>query len=1294
MNAHRLCRDRFPGVLALWMWLGAALHAQTPPARFEFKSGDVIAFTGGANLERTRFNGHLQSLLLAARPELGLRFRNLAWEGDTVFEQWRDDPGVKERWRRPRDWREILTNVGATVVFAQFGQMESLDGPARIEEFIRAYDRLLDEFVAPGRRLVLLSPMPFEKPASPTLPDLSARNHEVRQYAEAIRALAARRHLTFLDLFTPLSRAANRAGALTDNGYHLNDRGHEMIASEAARQLGLPPAPETSFPGLRAAVIEFERLWFDNWRPMNWAFLEGDRVHVPFSRDWRDPNVRLFPEEMKEFAGILREAEDNIARALRGEPVQPIAPRSPIPVEPPQTPPQTPEEELASLKVHPDYRVNLFASERDGIVKPLQIRWDERGRLWVNCIPSYPQVKPGEKANDRIVICEDTDGDGRADKFTVFADGLFMPTGFELGDGGVYVAQGTELWHLRDTDADGRADQRRIVLGGYGTGDSHQMINSLSWGFGGELWFTQGHHIESRVETPFGVERLNRSGVWRLRPRTLRMDAFFQMSSAGANCWGVMTDDYGQVFHKTGADNGGFYSVPGLIRTDLALPSEVLRLFQARVKTVGFDFVNTRHFADDLQGTVVVGGFYDNTLQLHRLTYTNAEFSTRVLPHLIETTNKVFRPIDIRLGPDGGIYFTDWYNPIIGHYQASYRHPDRDRTHGRIWRVTRKDQPLVKPALLAGASIEALFGQLDSPERWARYQAKRLLFESDTRQLTAALDRWIKSLKPGDVRDEHLRLQALSLFEAHETPRPDLLKSLLRSPDFRVRAYATRVIGNWSRAGALSDALKLLERQVADEHPRVRLEAVVAASYLADPAAIAVATRVLDQPMDKYLDYALTKCVHALRPRWEEPLLAGRLAFGRDEHLLFVLKNARLENAAALIRQQLDRQKGDPAKSRSWLAALAAVGDSADLRLVLDRGLWEAAVLDALAAEATARKAVPNGDTAADLTKLLDGADEALRERAIRLAGLWKVSALAGRIETVATDETASALIRAAALKALAALRGKEAVPLLTRLAGEGTNSPVAPAALDALAQVSLPAAAKVVVKRLGAAGNAAEAGRWLRPLLQRTGSYGPLIAALAGDGALPAPQARHTLAALNAAGRYNESLVKRLSQLAGFSADLPGFTPDYIQGVVSRARTSGNAAEGEKIYQMLGCAACHAINNTGGKIGPDLSALGRGLPIDMIVTEVIWPGLNVKEGFEAATLTTRDGRVLEGMKQSETADEIAVRDTLTGEVTRVPRSNVASVRVGGTVMPEGLTAPLTPQQLADLIRYLAELGR
>jgi putative heme-binding domain-containing protein len=1290
-------------LIGLLILLGGLFHAS---AAGLLQRGDVVALAGGANLERTRFHGQLHAQLVAAAPALELRFRNLAWEGDTIFEQWRDTG--KEQWRLSRDWKQQLADAGATVVLAQFGQMESLGGATRLDEFVAAYEKLLDDFAAGGRRVVLVSPVPFEKTSSPTLPDLSSRNDDARRYTDAIRALAQRRKLAFVDLFTPLAwRPLSRPsgtlsparsggegrgeGALTDNGFHLNARGHEVVALEVTRQLGLKPAPALP-PALRDAVVEFERLWFDFWRPMNWAFLSGDRTHVQFSRDWRDNDKRLFPEEMREFEPLLRIAEENIRRALAGRPALPLTVERVVPTEPPPTPPQTPAEELATLQVHADYALNLFASEADGVVKPLQIRWDERGRLWVLCPVSYPQVRPGEKANDRIVICEDSNGDGRADNFTTFADGLFMPTGLELGDGGAYVTQGTDLWHLRDTNGDGKADARRLVLGGFGTGDTHQMVNCLSWGFGGELWFTQGHHIWSRVETPYGVEHLNRSGVWRLRPRTLRMDPFFQMSSAGHNCWGVLTDDFGQVFHKTGADIGGFYSVPGLIRTDLALPSEVLRLFQARVKQVGFDFIGTRHFPDDLQGTVAVGGFYDNTLQHHRLEYRDGVFTTRQLPNLVETTNKVFRPVDVRVGPDGAIYFADWYNPIIGHYQTSYRHPDRDKDHGRVWRLQRKDRAPVKPAWLAGAKTEALLEQLDSPERWAQYQAKRLLFERDTKEVVAALNRWVKPLKAGDTRDEYRRLQALSVFEAHETPRPELLKSLLRSPDFRVRAYATRALANWARDGALPGALKLLEAQATDEHPRVRLEAVVAASYLADPATITLATRVLDQPMDKYLDYALTKCVDALRPQWSGPLAAGKLSFARDEHLLHLLKGGGVTNADTMIRARLAKLPDTDPAARLWLGALASVGNAADLRLVFDRARADAALLDTLVTEATARKLAPAGDVAADLRGMLDAPDEASRLRAVQLAGAWKVGALASRVEALAVNKATPATLRAGALGALADLRARAAVPQLAAVAGSPDDAPAALAALEALLRVSPPDAARVAVKRVAGCASATEAAYWLRPFTRRIGSAGPLTKALT-ENPLPAPQARHALSALSSASRYERPLIEKLTEQAGFSPELPVFTPEFVRELVAEARARGNAAEGRNHYAALACAACHTINGEGGKAGPDLSALGRGLPADMIVTELIWPQLNVKEGFEALSVTTKDGRLVEGIKQSETGDEIAIRDTLTGEITRVRRAQVAQIKPTGSVMPEGLIAPLTRQQLADLVRYLMELG-
>jgi putative heme-binding domain-containing protein len=1218
---------------------------------FEFKPNDVIALTGGSNIERTRFNGYLQTSLTASKPELKIKVRNFGWEGDTVFEQWRDGGNYQnldpkraqaekrtsaetgtDSWRQQRDWRQQLKEVGATVVIAQFGQMESLAGLGKLPQFIEAYEKLIAEFADEGRRVVLLAPLPFE------------RSSALNDYSQAVRGLAAKLGLTFVE-------PVKQVGLIEHN---LTENGHRALAEHVTTALGLTPVTNEA---IRSQVIEFERLWFDYWRPMNWAFLTGDRTNVPYSKDWKDASKRIFPQEMEDFRPLLKQAEDNIWAVIEGKAITVIETRSSIPVEPPTAKPQSPEEELASFSIQEGFAVNLFASEADGIVKPIQMRWDERGRLWVACALSYPQIKPGEKANDYVLVCEDTDGDGKADKFHKFVEGLFMPSGIELGDGGLYVAQGTELLHFKDTDGDDKADTKRIVLGGFGTADSHQMINCINWGFGGELWFTQGHHIYSRVETPFGVETLNRAGVWRYRPRTGHLDPFFQWSSAGANCWGVTTTEYGQAFHKSGANIGSWFTTPGMVRSDLAVNAQALNLCLAPIKQVGQEFLHSSMFPKEMQGRILIGGYYANLLEWHELKCENGMFSSTRLPNIIETKNNVFRPVEVRMGPDGGIYVADWYNPIIGHYQASYRHPDRDKQHGRVWRVTWKAGQKVKPIELAKASVEELLEQLDSKERWSWYQAKRLLIERDTKEVLTALEAWTP--KQSDYR----KLQALSLYEAHETPRPELLKALLRNADARIRGYATRTLSTWARDGHLPNALKLLEAQMADDDALVRLEAIVAASYIPEARSAVIAARALDKEFNAYHLHALIKTLHVLNPHW-----SSKLEFEKDEHLIFALQNSWVENnpedlknlsgaaiaykpnasgqVAAIMREQVTKHEGNVERQTTWLKALAAVASEKDVPFIFERGGKNAAVLAAL------RSSAPANATEL-LTPLFDSQALAIRNQGLRLAGAWKVSSFADRIRKLALEDKM-------------------------------------PQALDAFISLKPDEVVAHTLKSLQVAENATP---MLAALVSRTEGHAALIRALQKPEALSGSAAKVALQALNSLGKNDAKLSPLLMKLAGINSALPAYTKEYIANIVKSANTFGNAAEGKKIYEAAGCIACHIPGAAQSKIGPDLSAIARGLPIDMIVTEVVWPALNVKEGFEAATITMKDGTVITGFKQTDTADTLSIRD-LTGVIKPIKKGDTQKIQTGGSLMPDGLTATMNEQQLAHLVKYLSELGK
>lgn len=278
--------------------------------RIELKPDDIVGFVGGADVAAAQHTGHLESLLTLAHP--GVRFRNFGWEGDTVFAQ-------------PRDFNfpplaDHIRKAGATIIFVQFGRMEIFAENAG--QFRPSYEKLLDTLAQITPRLVLVTPIPFERPPNP-LPDLSRRNSDLEKIAENIREIAKQRHLPLIDLYSTLLQQSER---FTEDGLQLPPRGHGIVALAFARELGLKNAPklagnsawqENDSESLRQLIIAKNRLWFDYWRPQNWAFLGGDRVEQPSSRDHRDPKIRWFPQEMQKFEPLISQKENEISTLAR-----------------------------------------------------------------------------------------------------------------------------------------------------------------------------------------------------------------------------------------------------------------------------------------------------------------------------------------------------------------------------------------------------------------------------------------------------------------------------------------------------------------------------------------------------------------------------------------------------------------------------------------------------------------------------------------------------------------------------------------------------------------------------------------------------------------------------------------------------------------------------------------------------------------------------------------------------------------------------------------------------------------
>ncbi len=290
---------------------GLAIGAD-PDRRAPFDPGETIALVGGADAAASDAFGYLEAALASGFPDLDLRFRNLAREGDTVYQQPRDHafPSLRDQ----------LEAVGATSLLVWFGRAEALDDPAAPDAFAVAYRALLDSLAPAVGRVILITPVPFEAPASPLAPDLASRNGILGGYADAIRELGrARGHLT-IDLFGKLATMGNPP--VTTNGLQVGEGGQRAIAEIVGRALGAE-LPAENGEALRQAVIEKNRLWFHFSRPQNWAFLGGDRTSQPSSRDHLDPEHRWFPEEMRAYLPLIDAADRKIHELAKLPPVKP-----------------------------------------------------------------------------------------------------------------------------------------------------------------------------------------------------------------------------------------------------------------------------------------------------------------------------------------------------------------------------------------------------------------------------------------------------------------------------------------------------------------------------------------------------------------------------------------------------------------------------------------------------------------------------------------------------------------------------------------------------------------------------------------------------------------------------------------------------------------------------------------------------------------------------------------------------------------------------------------------------------
>ncbi|TWU02829.1 PVC-type heme-binding CxxCH protein [Stieleria varia] len=876
----------------------SCLTAVADAEPLQLEKGDHICLVGNGLGERMQVQNQWESLLHQRFSDLNLVVRNLCFPGD--------EPYLRIRSKNFGEPDSHLTHSQASVVMYFFGYNESFAGKKGLSKFKSDLTKLVNDtksndYGKGNPDVVLVSPIAFENIGDPNLSDGVEQNANLALYTQAMAEVAADTGAVFADVFAPTKALFEKSDdRLTINGFQLNEAGYAAFARILDESLFGAGTPDAVNESVKAEVDGKNFHWFHRYRAVNGFSIYGDRGLAGNDGTYNNRDV------MERERAILDEMTANrdarIWTVARGESVPNLVDDSNTLafIEPKtnvggQDDKNAKAGKLGSLNYLPaaeqqklfrladGYEIQLVASEEQfpELSNPVALQFDSKGRLWVATMKSYPHWKPKSPMNDKLLIFEDTDGDHDADVCKVFADNLHQPTGFELGHGGAYVSRQPDIWFMKDTDGDDKADVTVRQLIGFDSADSHHGIAAFEWGPGGNLYFQEGTFKFSAVESPYGVRRMAEAGIWKYNPRTERMGS--HVSFAFSNPWGYCYDKWGQDFIGDASPGFAYWAAPisGHIEYPLKHPGgsqhrrmadvtggdpkyQHLTFYKKRIRPLaGCAIVSSRHFPDDMQGNFLVTNVIgERAILNHRIEEQDSGFVGTEVEPLLSCDDGNFRPVDVQFAPDGSLYIVDWHNALIGHLQHNLRDPSRDHSHGRIWRVTHKDRPLVEPAKIDGQPNAALLELLKTPEDRTRYRARRELAQRHSDDVIPAIGSWVAGLDDSDENHTHHLLEAAWMYQTHNHVDMDLLGKLLSADDHRARAAAVRLISHMLHA--IPNHKELIATSISDKHPRVRLEAVRAVSFLSGDEAVEMALGVLEFEMDDYLQYTLDETMRAL----------------------------------------------------------------------------------------------------------------------------------------------------------------------------------------------------------------------------------------------------------------------------------------------------------------------------------------------------------------------------------------------------------------------------------------------
>ncbi len=981
----------------------------------------------------------------------------------------------------------------------------------------------------------------------------------------------------------------------------------------------------------------------------------------------------------------------------------------------------------------PGFEIQLVAAEPE-IQKPLNLTFDAAGRLWITGSEMYPwpagtdaQGKPipdftkayddiagafgargnapapSDKARDTVRVLSDFDETGHARKITVFADGLNIPSGVQplprkpgaKGDT-VIVYSIPNIYRFEDTDGDGRADTREVLYGTAGFLDTHGGMSSFLYWIDGWIYGTHGFRNHSEIRDNSGRMTVIDSGnTYRFRPDGSAFEVF---THGQTNPFGLTVDPWGNFYSADSHSKpvymllrGGYYEGIGKQADGLGFAPRITDDDHGSTSIAGIAYYADDKFPEEYRGNLFNGNPVTHRINRDKLEWHGSTPQAIRQPDFLTCDDPWFRPVQVKLGPDGALYIADFYNPIIGHYEFPLADPRRDHAHGRIWRIVwrgeKKDVTLPPAQDLSAMGAEGLVKALDSPNLTARTAAINELVDRVGKPAIAPLKQSIRQ-----ARGEIFALERLGSLDDSD------LRDILNhgSPDSQV--LAMRILADapaWDAARADLVRLNLANSNAMTQ--RVASEALALHPDSKNMGALLAAWKATS-PEDR-------EAIHSIRMALRDNLVAtGGMAEATKlavtdgesaERLADVSLGTTTPEAAEFLLAHLERTKLQGARSGEFLrhAILHLLPEKLVATVILLENIKNAPLPQRLGIADKVTQAfrqrglaLPDSITAWTQHTMLDALaspDEPVLLHAIESLRETKLEAKLAPLARIAADPKCGITIRTAALEALANITGS--VPILATALGDASSPVYRKRAAEILGQDGSKDAAAILLTALPTAPGEL-AVTIAVGLAQDDDRCAELLTTVEHGKAAPA-LLRNTLVA-TAIDKRAQPLRDRAAALA---ADLPPENIRLDQLIAGRVTAYDSAphdaVRGAQVFSQQ-CAPCHRFQNTGANIGPALDGVGaRG--VQRLAEDILDPNRNVDPIFRQTVIETTDGQTHAGLNAREEGELLVVTDA-TGKPVSVPRAKVKTRTTSKlSLMPASFETALPTSDFNDLLAYL-----